>query len=297
VTLLDRADWPSTTHVVESRDGTKLHVTDAGSGRPIVFIHGLALTHEVWLPQLRALRDRYRVLGLDIRGHGDSAPGVEGYSPTLFAEDLAAVLESLDLGDAILVGHSLGGCTIGQFASDHGDVLRERVVGLVFVGTYASALAGEGWFRERFGRTSTRLMAATMGRRKQPTEPPMGRLVTAMTKRSFGGSAEPSDIRRLVEIGIRTPPAVAAACALGNLTYDVSDRLRDVDVPALVVVGAKDRTAPPRSARRLAASLPNAELVVVDGVGHPVGLQRPRELADLIDAFSRGGGGSAPTSP
>ena len=287
MTLLAPADWPVTIHTVASRDGTKLHVTDTGAGQPLLFVHGLALTHEVWLPQIRALRDRYRVLTLDIRGHGESGPGVEGYSPTLFGEDVAAVVTSLDLRDAILIGHSLGGTNIAQFCADYPDVARARVAGLVFVGTFAAAIAGEGFLRQRFGPLNTRLMAATMGRRKQRDRPPSGQLVVAMTKRSFGGSAEPSDIARLIEIGTRTAPSVAAACALGNLSYDVAARLHDVDVPALVVVGSKDRTAPPRSARRLAAALPHAELVVIDGVGHPVGLQRPSELADLIDRFAR----------
>jgi pimeloyl-ACP methyl ester carboxylesterase len=286
VTLLEAADWPQVAHTVAARDGTKLAVTDAGAGRPLVFFHGLGLTHEVWLPQLRALRDRYRVVGVDIRGHGDSGAGVDGYSPQLFGDDVAAVLETLDLRDAVLVGHSLGGCTIGQFVVDHPAVAAARVAGVVFVGTFASALAGEGWWRERFGRVNTRLMAATMGRRRQPETPPSGRVVVAMTKRSFGRAADPADIRRLIAIGTRTPPAVAAACALGNLTYDVADRLHDVDIPALVVVGSKDRTAPPRSARRLAAALARAELVVLDGVGHPVGLQRPDELSALIDRFA-----------
>lgn len=287
--VLDAADWAVTTHTVASRDGTKVAVTETGVGRPIVLVHGLALTHEVWLPQIRTLRDRYRVVTIDIRGHGDSGPGVEGYSPTLFADDVAAVLTSLDLHDAVLVGHSLGGTNIGQFVVDYPEVARDRVGGLIFVGTFAAALIGEGWWRQRFGRIQTTAMASIMRRRKPSTTPPSGRLVIAMTKRSFGGSADPTDISRLLAIGTRTAPSVAAACAVGNLTYDVVDRLAAVDLPSLVVVGSKDRTAPVRSARRLVAALPHAELVVLDGVGHPVGLQRPDELSRFIDEFSRKG--------
>ncbi len=285
--LLDAADWPVVGHTVASRDGTKIAVTETGAGRPIVLLHGLALTHDAWLPQIRRLRDRYRVIAIDLRGHGDSGPGVEGYSPTLFADDVAAVLTSLDLHDAVLVGHSLGGTNIGQFVVDHSDVARERVGGLIFVGTFAAALIGEGWWRQRFGRIQTTAMASVMSRRKPSSTPPRGRLVVAMTKRSFGGSADPADVSRLLSIGTRTAPSVAAACAVANLTYDVFDRLPTVDLPSLVVVGSKDRTAPVRSARRLAAALAQAELVVLDGVGHPVGLQRPDELARLIDEFSR----------
>ncbi|MBV9666208.1 MAG: alpha/beta hydrolase [Actinobacteria bacterium] len=287
--LLDQADWPQAHHTIASRDGTKLAMADsAGQGRPVLFVHGLGLTHEVWLPQTRLLRDRYRVLGLDTRGHGDSGPGIGGYSPTLFAEDIAAVLTALDLRDVVLVGHSLGGTNLGQFAVDHPDVLRDRVAGLIFVSTFAAALNGEGWWRQRFGGAQARAMASLMGRRKPPATPPTGRVVTAMTRRSFGGAPDPADVRRLIEIGTRTAPAIAAACTVGNLSYDIVEHLGRVQTPALVVVGSKDRTSPPRSARRLAAALPRSELVVLDGAGHPLGLQRPGELAVLIDRFAAG---------
>ena len=108
-----------------------------------------------------------------------------------------------------------------------------------------------------------------------------------MTKRSFGGSPDPEDVRRLIEIGCRTTPAAAAGCMVGNLTYNVVDRLGGLDVPTLVVVGSKDRTAPERSARRLAAALPKAEFVVLPGVGHPVGLQCPDRLTALINEFAQ----------
>ena len=90
---------------------------------------------------------------------------------------------------------------------------------------------------------------------------------------------------RLIEIGSRTKPSVAAACAVGNLTYDVVDKLAAVTVPSLVVVGEKDRTAPVRSSRRIASALPNAELRVLPGAGHPLGVQRPHELSAIIDQF------------
>lgn len=280
--IMQGPDWPTATRTVTSRDGTKINVVDAGQGRSIVFVHGLGLTNEVWLPQIRELQKTHRVLAIDIRGHGDSSEGVEGYSPALFAEDINAVLTELDLTDAILVGHSLGGCTIGQFVVDHPNNRDTRVAGLVLVGTFGSALNGEGWWRERFGRQQSRALASMLGRRKQPATPPSGRIVTAMTKRSFAGDAHPDDIAKMIAIGVRTPPSIVAACMKGNLSYDVIDRLGDVPTPAMVIVGSKDRTAKPSSAKRIATALPNAELIVLDGVGHPVGLQRPDELTRLI---------------
>lgn len=283
--LLAAPDWETRTLSVESRDGTKLFVTDTGTGRPIVLIHGVALTHEVWLPQIRALRDRYRVVAYDVRGHGDSDEGVEGYSPKLFADDLAGVLTSLDLRNAVLVGHSLGGTNIGQFVVDHSAVVDERVSGLIFMSTFGAALKGEGFWRERFGSVQTRALASWLRRRNARTTNHDGRLVRALTRRSFGPDPADEDVRRLIEIGSCTKPSVTAACAVGNLTYDVVENLAEVTVPSLVVVGAKDRTAPVRSSRRIATALPNAELVVLPGAGHPLGLQRPADVSAIIDRF------------
>lgn len=267
-----------------SRDGTKLAVFEAGEGRPIVLFHGLSGTHDIWEQQTAALSERFKVIAVDTRGHGDSAPGAEGYSPHLYAEDVEAVLTGMDLRDAIVVGHSLGGTAVGQFCVDHPDVVRDRVAGFVFVGTFASAFNGEGWFRERFGRRLVRLTAPMSARRKPDRKP--GRAAFRMARYGFGDSPRRADIERLIEIGSRTPPAVVGACTLGNLDYDVRDRLHTVTVPALVIVGEKDRLARLRSARRLSDGIQGAQLVVMPGVGHMVMFERPSEITELIEGFA-----------
>ena len=89
----------------------------------------------MWGYQLRDLSDRCRVLAVDLRGHGESRAGSAGFGLDLLAEDLRTVLEALDLRDAIVVGHSMGGMTLMQFCADHPDVLDERVAGVVFLAT------------------------------------------------------------------------------------------------------------------------------------------------------------------
>ena len=135
-------DMPSdvTHRSVPTPDGGSLHVMERGDGRPLMLLHGITLSAEVWAPQLNQLADRYRVIAVDLRGHGQSTAGRDGYGIPRLATDVATVLEALDLDDAVLVGHSMGGMTVMQFCDDHADVLSRRVAGVVFVATRAHAV-------------------------------------------------------------------------------------------------------------------------------------------------------------
>ncbi len=87
-----------------------------------------------------------------MRGHGLSNPGTEGIGRLRAADDLATLLEQLDLRDAIVMGHSMGGMILGEFCRHHHDVLDERVAGLVFMSTAVSELAAAGGGPRRAGR-------------------------------------------------------------------------------------------------------------------------------------------------
>src|SRR4051794_28296834 len=101
--------------------GTKLHVKDSGQGRPVVLIHGWPLTGDMFEYQSLALLEAgYRVITYDRRGFGQSGHPATGYDYDTFADDLAAVLDGLDIKDANLVGFSMGGGEIARYLSRHG---------------------------------------------------------------------------------------------------------------------------------------------------------------------------------
>ena len=129
-------------HEVPARDGGSIHVVERGQGRPLVLIHGITLQACIWSPQLHILADRYRVLAVDVRGHGRSSVGTDGYGRRVAAGDIATVLEHFDLHEAVVAeGHSMGGMILMEFAGEHREELTERVAGLVFMDTAAFALA------------------------------------------------------------------------------------------------------------------------------------------------------------
>src|SRR3954465_14185381 len=127
-------------HELTARDRGTIHVVERGSGRPLVLVHGVTLQAEAWAPMLHLLADRFRVVALDVRGHGLSNPGAEGLGRRLAAADLATVLDQLDLRGAIVMGHSMGGMILGELCAGFPEVVGARLGGMVFMSTAVSRL-------------------------------------------------------------------------------------------------------------------------------------------------------------
>jgi non-heme chloroperoxidase len=106
---------------IETRDGTQIYYKDWGSGQPIIFSHGWPLNADAWDGQMFYLAQHgYRVVAHDRRGHGRSSQPSTGNDMNGYADDLAALMETLDLKDAVLVGHSTGGGEVARYIGRHG---------------------------------------------------------------------------------------------------------------------------------------------------------------------------------
>jgi non-heme chloroperoxidase len=114
---------------ISAADGTEIFYKDWGSGQPIVFSHGWPLSPDDWDPQLMFFRlHGYRVIAHDRRGHGRSAQVNDGHDMDHYADDLAAVVEHLDLHDAVHVGHSTGGGEVVRYLARHGESRAAKAV-------------------------------------------------------------------------------------------------------------------------------------------------------------------------
>jgi non-heme chloroperoxidase len=114
---------------ITTSDGVKIYYKDWGSGQPIVFSHGWPLSSDDWDPQLLFfLNHGYRVVAHDRRGHGRSAQVPDGHDMDHYADDLAAVVEHLDLHDAVHVGHSTGGGEVIHYLARHGESRAAKAV-------------------------------------------------------------------------------------------------------------------------------------------------------------------------
>jgi pimeloyl-ACP methyl ester carboxylesterase len=281
-------------HQVPTSDGGSLHVVERGFGHPLVLVHGVMLGVEIWAPQFRRLSGHRRVLAVGQRGHGSSVAGDGGYSMARLADDLLEVLARLEVSDAVLVGHSMGGMVALVSAVDRARELRRHVRSLVLVGTSAGPLvpgAARGLVGAAVAGAASRGLRRSE-RRGQPILP--GQELGAWLARvSFGarpGAAEVALTRAVLD---RMSPGAMAALLGPLLAYDVHRRIHVVDLPTRVVVGTRDVLTPPAMARAITREIPGAELEVLAGCGHMVMLERAEELGDLLDeaAAATAGGG------
>ncbi len=284
----DLSPAPGRHHMVAVDDGGVLHVVERGSGPPILLVHGVTLSVDVWTYQLRDLADRHRVVAVDQRGHGRSRPGSQGYSFERLGLDVLAVLEALDLRGTIAAGHSMGGMVLLQLAVDQSDALAERVAGLVLVATSGGPVTRLPGWEAVVSALSPGIdhglaRAQERGRVLSPT----GNLAYLSARLAFGARPVPAQVELTRQMGTATSPLTVAGLWASVLRFDSSGSCATVELPALVVVGTRDHLTPPWNARRLVAALPRACLVELGGCGHMVMLERRAELDGALRRFAR----------
>ena len=265
---------------LQTHDGTSLFYTDWGAGKPVVFSHSWALNSDQWAYQMPAFTAAgLRCIAFDRRGHGRSDRPGTGFDYDTFAGDLAALVEHLDLREITLVGHSAGGGDIVRYLSKYGDEPVERIVLIAPVtplivqtddnpdGLPAEALAA-----------STAALSADVPKWCEDNRDAF--FGTTPVSAGLGDWV----MRQIVDTPLKTLLDTAAAWA----TTDFRGELAALRVPALVIHGDLDASAPiDITGRRTAALIPDARLLVYEGSGHGLyAADHVRLNADIL-AFVR----------
>jgi non-heme chloroperoxidase len=268
------------THTVAGGGGLQLHVREWGKadGPPILFIHGWSQNHLCWDKQYEStLRDEFRLVAFDLRGHGMSQapPGPEHYTDDrLWADDLAAIIDRLGLERAVLVGWSYGAFAICDYIRAYG---QDRVAAVNFVegavklGEAAfGTLIGPGFLDHFVDLTADDLPANIRGMR-------------SFVRTCLAKPVAAEDFETALCWNMTVAPQVRAA--LGAREIDDDDVLRALEVPLLVTQGRSDTVVLPAMAEHVLATCPTAEASWYEGVGHVPHLEEPgrfnRELAAL----------------
>ena len=262
-------------------DGVTIHGVAAGSGQPIVLLHGVTLSVATWPYQIAALRKEFRVIALDARGHGLSQHHGPVSGLDRMASDVAQVFAQLDLRDAVMVGHSMGGMMTQQMCLDFPELARERVAGTILLST--AAAPGQG---VPFARPTTRRLrsGAPAGRVALPP----GEVGYALARLALGAKADPRFVAHTRNMTSGTSAHTISHVLPHVIGFDVRSRLKDYPVPALVITGSRDLLTPPRVGRELARRIPNATFEVVPGAGHMLMMERADWLNERIAAFANG---------
>ncbi|AZK94526.1 alpha/beta fold hydrolase [Streptomyces tsukubensis] len=283
----------------ESADGTALHIEIHGPGDApaLVLSHGWTCSTRFWDAQIRALSADFRVVVYDQRGHGRTPMG--RVSTGVLADDLEAVLRTvLAPGEqAVVAGHSMGAMTIVAAAGR--PALIEHAAALLLCSTAASHLVEECTVLPgRRGGPRTRATRAVL-RSPLPLGPvtPLG--LPVLRRVALSPAATRAQVAACARIVHACPRIPRAAWAQVLETLDLTESVRVLDLPAVVLVGSADRLTPPVHSHRLAANLPDCRgLVVLDGAGHMTPVERPDDVtAQLRSLVAQFLGPGHPESP
>lgn len=259
----------------------RLSTLEAGSGPPVVALHGLGGTKGSFLPTVAALGERFRVIAVDLPGFGDSdKPIGASYDARFFARAVINLLDALQLGRVHLIGNSLG----GRVALEVGLLHPDRVDRLALL---CPSLA---WRRERRWAPLIRLTRPELGLVQLAPRP----VVEAIVRRLIPGADEGWTAAGVDEYlrAYLTPAGRAAFYAAARHVYleephgedGFWPRLRGLQADALFVWGRRDRLVPIAFARHITEALPQARHVELD-CGHVPQVERPRETHDAVGAF------------
>jgi pimeloyl-ACP methyl ester carboxylesterase len=274
-------------HMIAAHDNGQLHAVEFGpSDAPtLVLLHGVTISAALYNHALVDLGNEFRVIAMDWRGHGRSRPGRDGYGLNVLAKDLVTLLEHLDLANAVVLGHSMGGMALGRFAVDHTDVREKRVSGLVFCDTAAFDVGRGG---PTFGREFLRRFASDrpslVGRLAQA---PSGDLAYLFARNAFGDDPDPVAVEQMRFLFDAMSPSAITGSILPLFDHDVRAGLPSVTTRSLVMVGSKDPLTPPSQANDLVALLPNAALHTFEGAGHLPMLERRADFAKVLATFAK----------
>jgi YbgC/YbaW family acyl-CoA thioester hydrolase len=255
-------------------NGVNLAVEVQGEGPAILFIHGYPLDRSIWRAQIDAL-EGFRRIAPDLRGMGQSDAPDLGYSMSIYAADLAALLDVLGVDEVVLCGLSMGGYIALEFLRQR----RSRVRGLVLMDTRAEADTPEiRRSRDAAAATAKERGAAAIADAMLP------KVLAAAT---LGRRPDMAERLRSLMAGTPVPGIVGALAAMRD--REGSEALLETlaPIPTLVVVGEADGVTPPAQARAMAAAIPGAKLAIIAGAGHLPPLEQPDATTERLREFLR----------
>ncbi|MDQ0317674.1 alpha/beta fold hydrolase [Amorphus orientalis] len=244
------------------------------SGTTIVFIHGIGGRAEVFDPQMAAFAPDFHVISWDVPGYGTSAPLETATLPTLAAA-LGDFLSAIDARDAILVGQSLGGMIV-QEAMAAGLVSPKAIV---LTGTSPAFGRPDGDFQKKF--IEGRLAPLDAGRT-------MAELADGMMKGLTGPNPDPEGFRIGRDALAATPEESFRAMVYALVDFDQRANLPNISVPALLIAGTEDTSAPPQVMQKMADKIATATYVQLDGAGHLANLDQPDAFTEAMRDFLAG---------
>ncbi|HEV8237352.1 MAG TPA: alpha/beta fold hydrolase [Gemmatimonadaceae bacterium] len=248
-------------HVITGGAGCQLHVVETGNrrGRSILFIHGISQSVLTWRAQLRSeLRRRYRLVAMDLRGHGASAKPAAGYEDSkLWADDVAAVIHDLSLEQPVLCGWSYGPLVMLDYLRHYGE---SRIGGLHFVDGLSKLGSAAA-----FGVLTPEVLALVPGLFATDTETSVAAL-DSLIRLFFVHTPSAAELYTILGYNVSVPPFVRQA--MFSRTLDNDDLLPTIRKPLLLTHGAADAIVKVEVVEQIRQLVPHAEVQIMPNAGH-----------------------------
>ncbi|MBR0681522.1 alpha/beta hydrolase [Roseomonas eburnea] len=265
---------------ITTRDGTRIAYKDWGSGQPIVFAHGWPLSGDAWDAQMLFFgQNGYRVIAHDRRGHGRSDQPWQGNNMDQYADDLAELIETLDLRNLVLVGHSTGGGEVVHYIGRHGTA---RVAKVVLVGAVPPIM-----LKTDANPEGTPIEAFDGIRKGTATN--RAQLFRDLTTPFYGFNRPGAQVSEGLResfwlMGMQGGIKGQYDCIREFSEVDYTADLRKVDRPTLIIHGDDDQIVPiAASAEKAARIVPDAELRIYQGASHGLAQVDPDSFnADVL---------------
>jgi non-heme chloroperoxidase len=273
-----------TINTVTTHDGTIIYFTDWGHGTPVVFSHGWPLNGDAWENQMMFLAEHgYRVIAHDRRGHGRSSKAWHGNDMDTYADDLAALLDTLDITGATLVGHSTGGGEVARYIGRHGT---DRVAKAVLVGAVTPQMMVSPANPD--GVPMSVFDGIRDGVKTDRAQYFLDLAVPFFGFNRPGAKTSDGQLQTFLIQGLQCSLKSAYACIKQFSETDFTEDLKKMTMPTLVVHGDDDQIVPLAStARRAVELLPQGRLSVYEGAGHALPVTHKDQLNAELLAFLR----------
>ena len=245
---------------------------DQGMGPAVVLLHGYPFNRSMWAEQVVPLSSDYRIITPDLRGHGDSEASPHTATMNQMAQDVAALMDVLQIRHATIGGLSMGGYVALAFC----DLFKNRVEKLLLADTRAQADTDES--KVTRAEQAKKILAEGMA---GVVDTMLPKLLSPATV-----SKNPGVVKRVREMMLQTNPQGAAAALRGMAEReDHTERLSRIKVPTLIVVGEQDPITPVADSEKMNASIAGSKLVVIENASHVSNIEQPEQFNRALKEF------------
>ena len=253
--------------------GVQLSYVEEGdkAGVKIIFLHGYTDSWHSFENVVKLFPKEYHLIAISLRGHGNSSKPENGYDAKHFAVDVAMFIKQKQLGPCILVGHSMSGLIVQQFALDYPYLTQSIVI-----------VSSDAYFKNNPG--TSRFLRETL----TINDPIERNFVDNFQRSTLANPINPSDLQLYVNESMKVPANAWRKIAHMHLTTDYRKSEEKIKCPALIICGSNDSICPRDDQRKMAQTIPNSKLLIYADTGHALHWEKPqRFIQDIINFAKR----------